>query len=453
MLRRFQKFNLKTPAVKTTLDLTRFSPNVYMKKSTSENIVLIRGVSSFESSIYSPTGFYVDDVNFPLHYMHNVDLVDIERIEVLKGPQGSLYGRNSESGVINILTRQPDNTFRGRLNGDISGYGDFSDVRGGFSVSGPAIENMVFWGLSYQTETSDGYIKNLFNDDEKANRKKHRIGRGVLRWTPTERVDMSLIADWMDNDDQIGFYRFTTGPYKTERHQISHDSDEYSKEDGNGQAFRVKYRGALYDLLSVTGRRNYKNDNVQDFDCFSDPANNWGSTHSIYENRHVSQELRLSSAEKNSALTWLIGLYGFEEKTDIQQDNETASNFRKTDIEINGHAVFAQSTYRFFERFDLTAGIRYDYQKQLGKRHQDYLDSSTWMPSSADYEKELISDEVLPKLSLGCDCAENVYVYALISKGYLSGGITTLPKRRMKMRLPTLPSIPGIMKPESRPRG
>ena len=101
----FSGVQIEDAGIENTLELTRFAPNVYMRKSTNENVVVIRGISAFDDSVYSPSGFYVDDICFPLHYMHNPDLFDIERIEVLKGPQGTLYGRNTESGVINIINR------------------------------------------------------------------------------------------------------------------------------------------------------------------------------------------------------------------------------------------------------------------------------------------------------------------------------------------------------------
>ena len=104
-----------------TAHLVRFAPNVYMKQSTSENMVSIRGVSPFDSSIYSPTAFYVDDILLPLHYMHNLDFFDIEQVEILKGPQGTLYGGNSEAGVITVKTQRPGNAFEGRVSAETGG--------------------------------------------------------------------------------------------------------------------------------------------------------------------------------------------------------------------------------------------------------------------------------------------------------------------------------------------
>jgi iron complex outermembrane receptor protein len=114
----FSDIQLEDAGIKDISDLVRFAPNVYMKQIVPDNIIVIRGMTGFNPSLFSPAGFYVDDVNFPILYMHNPDLFDIERVEILKGPQGTLYGRNSESGVINIITKQPDNELRGKIFGE-----------------------------------------------------------------------------------------------------------------------------------------------------------------------------------------------------------------------------------------------------------------------------------------------------------------------------------------------
>jgi len=118
----FSNIQIEDVDIRDTVELIRFSPNLHMKKIINENIIVIRGVSAFVDSKYSPVGFYVDNVCFPINYMQNPDLFDIERIEILKGPQGTLYGRNTESGIINIITKQPDNELRGKIYGEYGNY-------------------------------------------------------------------------------------------------------------------------------------------------------------------------------------------------------------------------------------------------------------------------------------------------------------------------------------------
>ncbi len=414
----FSELQIEDAGVDNTIELMRFSPNVFMKKSTIENIVLIRGITSFESSVHSPTAFYVDDVNLPFNYMHNVSLFDVERVEILKGPQGSLYGRNNEAGVVNIITKQPDDSFGGKVlvePGKYSGV-DSSSLKAGFRLNLPLIENELALGLYAQSEESKGYMENEYNDDDEAGKIDHKSYRANLRWRPNENWDISLIGDSVKFDDKIGYYRFITGSQKTDRFKISHDQDEYSTDDGQGVALRIKYNAGSFDILSVTGHRSYRNENLQDADVYSDPMNDYGGTESVYANKHLSQEIRLISPETSTDLKWLIGIYAFTDKNDILLENETTIERRDTEVEINGNALFAQATFPLSERLDLTAGIRFDSQFQTGKQEYDASGSA------GTYDKELSNQEVLPKLAISYAINEDVMVYTLISKGYMSGG-------------------------------
>ena len=92
----FSQIEMEDAGIKSTPELVRFCPNISMLERSCEHIVVIRGVSPFRGTTYSNAGFYVNDVSYPLHYSQNIDFFDLERTEVLKGPQGTLYGRNTE---------------------------------------------------------------------------------------------------------------------------------------------------------------------------------------------------------------------------------------------------------------------------------------------------------------------------------------------------------------------
>jgi len=409
-------FFLEEAGIDNTMELTRFAPNVYMKKSTSENVITMRGVTSFESSIYSPTAVYLDDLMVPMHFSHWIDLLDIERVEVLRGPQGSLYGGNSLAGVINIITRQPDNKTRAKLYGDFGAYtgGDGTtpqhDV--GFSAAGPLVSDRLYVGISGLWKKGDGYVTNLAYDDDEAGKIDHKNVRANLRWTPSERFDISLIADVLDHDDGIAVYRFGSGTYRTDPYKVRHDDKDYQKETGNSQNLRVAYSGENLKFLSVTGRRDYSNENLQDYDCAADPANYWGGHLSHYDDTYVSQEFRLSSANDRSPFKWLVGAYGFSEDADIKVENAVMGKYVKSDVDTTGYALFGQGIYTLFNRLHITAGLRYDARRAEGKKRDVGIDVS----DTIDH------DELLPKFSLGYDITGSVFGYATVSKGFLAGG-------------------------------
>ena len=417
----FSDIQLEDAGIENTLDLTHFIPNVYMKYSTAGNIIVFRGISAFDTSIYSSAGFYVDDVCYPLHYMHNPDFFDIERVEVLKGPQGTLYGRNSESGVINIITKQPDNDLRGKIFGEYGNYdtshGNIGSYRTGGNISGPIVRDKLYIGLAGQWEDSDGFMKNEYNNDDEAGKIDHKNGRATLRWIPTDRWDITLIGDIMDDDDGKGYYRFFTGPSKTGRHGIAYDGENYWNNEGDGQTLRVKYEGNVFNLLSLTGRRYYDSERGSDFDCTSNP---FGNNIFEFENNLLSEEVRVSSPKNSGPFQWLVGVYGFTEDTDVdfdmQRQNQAMKQIRNTEMDIDGYAIFSQGTYTIFDRFHLTAGLRYDHLDLEGE--QEFISAN----SMEKYNKGLDYDEVLPKFSLAYDFTHDIMSYASVSKGYLAGG-------------------------------
>jgi iron complex outermembrane receptor protein len=402
--------------IRDVRELIRFAPNVYLKASTSENVITMRGITSFETSVYSPTAVYVDDLAIPLHYGHNLDFLDIERVEVLRGPQGSLYGGNSLAGVINIITRQPDNELRARISSDIGLYPSEGNNNLGYNLSasaaGPLVKDRLYLGLSGLMAANDGYTTNLYNDDDQANSIDHKTGRAILRWTPSDQLDISLIGDVFHNDDNIGVYRFTEGPYAADEYYSRLDHNNYIVEDGNSQVLRVSYAWQSMKLLSVTGRRDYSHETLQDYDCSDDPYYDYGVTLANYDNTMLSQEFRLSSDLAGSPWKWLVGAYGMWEDTSISQVNETMYDNSNTDIETSGYALFGEATYTFFGRLHLTGGLRLDVREAQGDKTN----------TGVSISDEMSSTELLPKISLGFDFTDNAFGYATISKGYLAGG-------------------------------
>ena len=419
----FSDIQIEDTGIKNILDLTNFVPNVSMNTSFVENIIVIRGISSYHTSLGSPAGFYVDDVCYPHNYMHNTELLDIERAEVLMGPQGTLYGRNSESGVVNIITRQPDDEFKGKA---FAEYGNYNSLRVGANISGPLAPEKLYLGISVQSKTSDGYITNVFNDDDKCAEIDHKNGRATLRWTPTDAWDLSLIGDAMKNDDQYGVYRLLNDP-AVDWHEINQDvTDQPYEQEGNGQTLRVKYGGAAFDFLSVSGTNYYKNKYTTDFDQSAMPG---GTFNSDLDNRMFSQEFRLSSPRGGGPFQWLVGLYGFKEETNTKLDMEdvfgpgTGSAWNPdTEIDSKGYAAFGQTTYTLFDRLHLTAGLRFDHQSLKGKQVNEKTAMAGGVPATLTFEDDLDYNEILPKFALAYDWTDSVMTYATVTKGYLTGG-------------------------------
>ncbi|MCP4117052.1 MAG: TonB-dependent receptor [Desulfobacteraceae bacterium] len=421
----FDAVEIESAGMDTTAEMTRYVPNVFFKKATMENIIVVRGVSSVDASTVGPVGVYIDDVNYPLHFMHNIDLFDVERVELLRGPQGTLYGRNTESGVLNVVTRKPDNEFRGSITGTYSVYdtshGAVPEWRTGMGVSGPVIKDRLFMGISARMEQGDGFMENTRLDSEDAAETDHRNLRGSVRWMASDRLELSFMADYGKFDDKQGLYRIfsSEGGLKNDDHtEMRGFYDTKLDQEGSGQIFKAGYDADSFDLLAITGRREYKQDSILGTGV---GLSDYGDNKWRFDDTMLSQEVRISSKNENRKLEWLLGVYGFKEETDIYFSKFSDRQIRNTDMEKTGMAVFAQATLTLFDRLHFTAGGRYDHLELEGS--QD-LKGTDWGGNdiSGDYSRDLDYDEFLPKAVISFDATGDIMLYTSVAKGYLEGG-------------------------------
>ncbi|WP_321419389.1 TonB-dependent receptor domain-containing protein [uncultured Desulfobacter sp.] len=413
----FSEMNLNDSGIVKFPEIARFTPNVYMKQDT----MIIRGVTQYMGTKNSAVGIYQDGVSLPFDGMANFDLFDIERIEILKGPQGTLYGKNCEAGVVNIITKQPGNEFGGKIVGEYSWYDTEFGTSPGYivsgNVSGPIIKDKFYMGLSGKWKDDDGYMKNEYNGDEEAGKHDVYTGRLNLRWTPLDRWDIAFLVDTMNEDYGYASFRYLTGTLNKGRHIVSHDGPYSGERNGDGQTLRLKYSGDKFDVLSITGRRYAKSDVDYDFDMTSIPSYAMLSYFDD-ESTLISQEIRVSSIEGNSPFQWLTGVYAFDEDMKIYQEKDFPSSLtvRDTDVDNFGYALFGQGTYTFIDRLHLTAGLRYDFTDFKGEQRL------TVQEDVSVYEKDFHDSELLPKCSLAFDFTNNIMGYTSVAKGYLVGG-------------------------------
>ncbi len=409
----FSDMYIEDAGIKNLKELTFFTPNLYSQQVVNQNMLLIRGVSSHSVALNTPVGLFVDDISYPLTLMQNPDLMDIERIEVLKGPQGTLYGRNTESGAVNIITKQPDNNMRGKVFIEPSFYDvpgkDVFSIRTGASISGPILKDKLFFGVSYQYEDSDGYTENIYNNDDKAGKINHNNGQAKIRWTPSDPWDITMVVNGYETDDGYGYLRYIDGAAQSDRYTVNWDGSNEWTDKNNGQALRVNYSAGSYRLTSITTRNEYSTYFINDGEfgptVYPDQVFDFDDT--IY-----SQELRFSSADESSPFEWIVGVYGFSEEVDALAQYFGASYI--TNYESQGFAMFGQATYTVWDRLHLTAGLRYDYQEYEGEQAA----SAYAEPYSAEFDH----GEWLPKASVSYDFNAPVMGYVSVTKGMLAGG-------------------------------
>lgn len=412
----FSGMQLEDANVSGFAELTRYSPNLFSTPNIDNKSIVIRGVSSINTVLSPAAGLFVNDISYPLNRMQNPDLIDVERIEILRGPQGTLYGKNTESGAINIVTKQPGNEVRGKVFGEYGFYdaphGNVPIYRAGVSMGGPIQKDKLFVGVAFQVKESDGYVKNLFNGNEKTAETDHKNGQITLRWKPVEKWDISFISNIFENNDGYGQLRFENGIGESDFHEIDWNGGNNWKDENNGQVIRAKYSGDNFELLSITSRSDSRMEITNDADF---GPRDFQNQDFVFDNTTLNQEIRFSSPDDGKKFKWVCGLFGSKEKTDAKSETPAYKAVRNTDIENESIAVFGQGTYTLYDRLHLTAGIRYEHQESEGKQHNQFA-------AVPYYSKSDSNDEFLPKASVSFDVTEEVMTYVTIAKGFLSGG-------------------------------
>ncbi|QJT10962.1 TonB-dependent receptor [Oceanidesulfovibrio marinus] len=389
-------------------------PNVHLKSATSGDSIIIRGLSSYDTSLYTPVGLYVDDVPYPLTYMQNLLFQDIERLEVLRGPQGTLYGKNSEAGVVSIVRKAPDNEFRARVFAD---YGSYSTVRLGGSVSAPLVKDLFFLKADILRYQTNGYMDNDYKDDDRAGMDETSQGRILARLTPTSEIDLRFGLDVSHTEKNIGFLRYATGKAATGPFTVMSDAEDKAHEDSVNPHMVLKYEGDAVELTSVTSYRDYRYGFVSDLDRTSAFV---GYSDMDLDQNDFSQEIRVASPD-NETFTWLLGAYAGLNDMDVQMNRirarSPASVFTETDAQESNYALFGQATYTLFKNLRLTAGLRGEFAHSYGEQTR-----ITGAAAFEAYSKTLDYFELLPMVSLSWDVTSNVTAYGSWSNGFLAGG-------------------------------
>ena len=404
--------DLENAHVETLQEATKLFPNVYMKSTSSSNEIVIRGFSTWDTALQSPAGLYVDGVPYSLSFMQNLYLQDIEKIEVLRGPQGTLYGRNSESGVINVVRRTPGNTARGSIFAEAGNYDTYGI---GASLATPLLEDKVYFSGSYQHRYTDGYVKNVYKDDDQASRHLNDTGRAMLRLTPTDELDVRLSFDASRNEDGKGNMRFATGPNRSGRHETRSNADDESTDRLFVPALVVDYTGKNVKLTSVTSYTDYVYDLNNDLDRTSIISN---ESDMKVDQWNLTQELRLASVGEQK-LSWVTGLFlnTGSTKTHMYRIRPAMGNdYLDTEWTENTGALFGQATYSILDNLRLTAGLRVEHTRLDGDQ------TKRARGGTLDYGKKPDYTVLLPMASLSWDITGNLTTYATWSQGYLPGG-------------------------------
>jgi len=409
----FDELTLEDKNITSVGELIDYVPNLILTDQGFSGYArpAMRGILNEVGSDVS-TAMFIDGIPILTGSGYDSNLQDIERVEVLRGPQGTLYGKGAAAGAINIITRQPDNDFRGKVSLD---YGEDNKKEVSLNVSGPIIQDKLFFGLSAQYYDKDGWIKNGYTGDDE-NDQSNWSGKGQLRWTPTDSLDISFIFSQLEYDNDGNSMGLSEDGAANHGVPASGDrlvytgADVYEKSKTSSQALKVSYDfDDTLKLTSVTTHRYFEDDFNTDWDF--NPNKITYSTSGGTQDK-ISQELRLSS--NTEKMNWVAGIYF--DKDDDTTDLTWNSYPVNRDMGGEAYALFGQLRYALTPKIGMTGGLRYDSQDK------DMEDNIRGTSKDDNWE------DISPKLSVDYAITEQVMGYATVAKGFRSGGFNAMSR-------------------------
>ena len=423
---------IRDAGIRRVRDAAIYVPNAYFVEFTARRLSFpfVRGIGSGQGDPAVAT--YVDGVPLLFGSSTNLPVLSVERIEFLRGPQGTLYGRNALGGLVHVVTRRPPPAPEFRANANVGSYG----LREGSLVFGaPIVPDRLSFGLAGLVLRRDGYTKNDFTGNDVGDRDTV-YGQGQLLFTPDEKNEfrLNLLADRTRDG---GFALSDLQGLRDRPHRISQDFEGVTERDALVASLTWRHSGDTVDLVSITSVQGFEVLETSDFD-FSELDGVRRRTEE--ESRSFVQEFRVSSPAndpvtlgRDADLRWLAGVLAFASDSDRGAANdfrpggvgivspvagvdESTGEFRDRGVGIFGHA-----TVTLFEDLEIGGGLRYDYERKDAELSRRFTSGGATLTSESQDESESY-DEFLPRLELGYRISDEVRVYVYAARGFKAGG-------------------------------
>lgn len=422
-------------------DLTAIVPN--LNSGAPGDGRTVTGIRGIVTTSYDPAvATYVDGVNQYGLDTYIPQLLDVDRIEVLRGPQGTLYGRNATGGVINVITRQPSNTLSGFAGVDV---GNYNQQRYTLGIKAPLVKGKLYLGVAGIYSGFNGFYTNTFNNTH-FDKQHYFLGNYYLKFLATSKLAFTLNVKNYNNRNN-GAFTLAGSPDDALSRPFEVNQNATTKMVDNTfqSSLTANYSGSDFNFTSQTSyqvnNRYYTTPIDGDFspiDAVSIVNNYGGKWNKV---KTTIQEFRFTSpASSASKLKWAAGTYGFYHYAPNRQctyfgDDAGAVGSPMTDFtSINtntdrnyGIAVYGQATYAVNEQFDITAGLRYDYEHKKENVMGEFLpNGGEPVVTRSDTSSTAHYKAFTPKVSLAYHVSAHSNLFATYSRGFRAGGITEL---------------------------
>lgn len=425
----------------TISDLTALAPSTFIVEhgnSTGSNFLNIRGSMGFSND--QAVAVYVDGVYQFDYFSAPINFSNIERVEILRGPQGTLYGRNAFGGVLNVITKRPTNKTSGFAEVDFGNYGQ-QRYSVGFNIA--PIKNKLFLNAGFQSNGRGSVYENPTLNTKHFDHHNAYSGNINLKYLVSDKWTI----DWntrYENDKDKGAYPWaaTDSLARANPYTALGNWDNTERRTNFNTSLAVKYFGRKFNFTSITALVDYHIwfPGRYDFD-FSAYKLISGNTWS--KQNELTQEFRFSSPANVGKWKWTAGSFLFGEKakngstTYFDEDyalyDPTApyasiSNGKRKSY---GVAFYGQATYAVTSKFDITAGVRYDVERRELTQNTAFEKDGVVTPLTADSTAKKTFNAFTPKVILSYKLTANAMLYGSYAKGFRVGGFnfgnTTYP--------------------------
>jgi iron complex outermembrane receptor protein len=429
---------LEDVAASAINELQGYVPNLSIYQGRNQSTTLtafIRGVGQADPlwGVDPGVGLYIDDVYIARAQNALLDVYDVSRVEVLRGPQGTLYGKNTIGGAIKYVTRPLSNTPEGRITWN---PGTFGTEEFRFNISGPIVKDKLLGKASFAKLTRDGYGENLYQNREVSN-KDTTAYRFALEWLPTE--NLSLRADYdstEDNAEPVGLTRLESNPFcwvylgracdpLPNLFDTESGIDPVNDSKSNGYSLTLGWDiNPGLKFKSITAYRETDTKNWIDFD--TSPAAIADSEATYYDDQ-TTQEFQLvyTGSDKWSGV---LGFFYFDGLAGGQVEAIFYTNFPNTttgDMGTKSYAVYADGSVKLAKRWTLNLGLRPTRETKHGRAFNVYNtdnDFTDYYFVAADFDDETTFTSWAPKIGIDYQFNPDIMGYFKINRGFKSGG-------------------------------
>lgn len=407
-------------------DLVEYIPNL-----SSTETVNFRGLNASMFTNASPMTIYVDGIPYSHRWGFNKTISNVLRVEALRGPQGSIYGKDSMGGVINIVTKDPSNTLEGSIKAE---YGTDNFQEATFDISTPLIDNKLFFSINGFYSQNDGWVTNHYpgSKGDHANEEERYLGNVKLIYKPTDDLSVKLNAS-KDSDKRYG--KDGGRPSSTDVHSykrddfkdVYYDQNQQGGNESDAQALSIDYDFSSMTFSSLTTHLDTEVFSYNDMDFSAGNSMDGYNFFMEMESESIAQEFRLSN--NSDGLRWLIGLYYENQKDDILVATRAVKyTDRASEIENETIAAFGQVVIPFLDdSLELTLGGRLQrIKRDIDAKFFALPAGTTGDPQTVNPSYNLDEDDTwddfLPKIALSYKINNDLSSYFSIARGVLAGG-------------------------------